>query len=409
MFRTTESFQSKDKYQRMLKSHQSFILTISDVFARTLIQPRSISLIINFSPSLFPGKSSRSEDTDDQHVTRRKKASTSICFKVPAAGLGSRPPSIISSTNTTDEGGFNEPSPEIQAKLKPAYDFDIVAPELPASPPRRSANIAGAAAAIRDSEAVLEPLVSEEEPQLNYADLGYRLRPDGTECDEIYGEVDRYQSANSSSIITNINNNNQPLDLGHGTSSVESRNAINNIRSQYNTNNNQLPEMIVSNGGSIIDGDDLPMAEMDRVLYASIVPKATGDSSSTIASSELAFIDLEKDEAKILDCDELSEGEKGYHSPQTILDPTRATLTEYEDDYSNKTLPDPPSLASLRPPPIPEGPPLDLQDVQYADASDNEHDSLVLPDEMTADEAERLLSSRYVFRLRNASHSLSPS
>ncbi|XP_065086434.1 uncharacterized protein Spn isoform X3 [Ochlerotatus camptorhynchus] len=339
------------------------------------------------------GKSSRSEDTDDQHVTRRKKASTSICFKVPAAGLGARPPSIISSSTTIDEGGFNEPSPDIRAKLKPAYDFDIVAPELPASPPRRSANVA-TAAATRDSDVVLEPLVSEEEPQLSYAVLGYRLRPDGTECDEIYGEVDRYQSANSSSIITNINNNNQPLDLGHGTSSVESRNAINNIRSHYNTNNNQLPETIVSNGGSKIDGDDLPMAEMDCVLYASIVPKATGDSSSTIASSELAFIDLEKDEAKILDCDELSEGEKGYHSPQTILDPTRPTLTEYEDDYSNKTLPDPPSLASMRPPPIPEGPPLDLQDVQYADASDNEHDSLVLPDEMTADEAERLLSSR---------------
>ncbi|XP_062710152.1 uncharacterized protein LOC109623115 isoform X2 [Aedes albopictus] len=347
------------------------------------------------------GKSSRSEDLDDQHVTRRKKASTSICFKVPAAGLGARPPSIISSSTTTDEGGFNEPSPEIKAKLKPAYDFDVVAPDLPASPPRRPATGAAATATTNgDGEgALLEPLVSggEEEPQLNYADLGYRLRPDGTECDEIYGEVDRYQSANSSSSII-TNNNNQPLDLvGHGgTSSVDSRNAINNTRSHLNnTNNNQqLSEMIATNGKP--DTDDVPMAEMDRVLYASIVPKATGDSSSTIASSELAFIDIEKDEAKILDLDELSEGgaEKGYHSPQTILDPTRPTLSEYdEDDYSNKTLPDPPSLMSMRPPPIPEGPPLDLQDVQYADASDNEHDSLVLPDEMTADEAERLLSS----------------
>lgn len=348
---------------------------------------------------LFPGKSSRSEDPDDQHVTRRKKASTSICFKVPAAGLGARPPSIISSSTTTDEGGFNEPSPEIKAKLKPAYDFDVIAPDLPASPPRRSLGSAHVATTNGEG-ALLEPLVSaEEEPQLNYADLGYRLRPDGTECDEIYGEVDHYQSANSSSIITN--NNNQPLDLGHGASSVESRNAINNTRSHFNlTNNNQQPsEAITANGSSNKpDTDDVPMAEMDRVLYASIVPKATGDSSSTIASSELAFMDIEKDEAKILDLDELSEGgaEKGYHSPQTILDPTRPTLSEYEDDYSNKTLPDPPSLISMRPPPIPEGPPLDLQDVLYADASDNEHDSLVLPDEMTADEAERLLSSRYV-------------
>ncbi|XP_055628397.1 uncharacterized protein LOC129769897 isoform X3 [Toxorhynchites rutilus septentrionalis] len=339
------------------------------------------------------GKSSRSDDNDDQHVTRRKKVS-SICFQLPAAGLGARPPSIISSSTTTDEGGFNEPSPEIKAKLKPAYDFDTVAPALPASPPRRSQSVS---AAIKGGNLDGEPISSdagtellagdgdEEEAQLNYVDLGYRLRPDGTECDEIYGEVDVYQSANSSSISTN---NQSELGLNHG-SKVDSRNAINNMRSQYTTpNNNQGPIAPTD------QGIDLPPTEVvDRVLYASIVPTASGDSSSTITSSELAFMDVEKDEAKILDYDELSEGEKGYHSPQTILDPTRATLTEYEDDYSNKTLPDPPSLASMRPPPIPEGPPLDLQDVQYADASDNEHDSLVLPDEMTADEAERLLSS----------------
>ncbi|XP_058460498.1 uncharacterized protein LOC131436062 isoform X2 [Malaya genurostris] len=338
-------------------------------------------------------KSSRSEDNDDQHVTRRKKVS-SICFQVPAAGLGARPPSIISSSTTTDEGGFNEPSPEIKAKLKPAYDFDIIAPALPASPPRRSiastnggggggggsAVIASnASAQLKDDQA--EPLMIEE---LNYADLGYRLRPDGTDCDEIYGEMEDYRSANSSSIISS----NQPaLDLCHGTS-VESRNALNNIRSHYNTNDTRSP--VVTSDKS----NDVPTTEVDQALYASIVPTASIDSGSTITSSELAFMDLEKDEAKILDYDELSEGEKGYHSPQTILDPTRATLSEYDDDYSNKTLPDPPSLASMRPPPIPEGPPLDLQDVQYADASDNEPDSLVLPDEMTADEAERLLSSR---------------
>ncbi|XP_058828715.1 uncharacterized protein LOC131688459 isoform X2 [Topomyia yanbarensis] len=334
-------------------------------------------------------KSSRSEDNDDQHVTRRKKVS-SICFQVPAAGLGARPPSIISSSTTTDEGGFNEPSPEIKAKLKPAYDFDIIAPALPASPPRRSvaATNGGGSATAQLKDDLAEPLMVDEEGQLNYVDLGYRLRPDGTECDEIYGEMDDYRSANSSSIISN----NQPaLDLCHGTS-VESRNAINNIRSHYNTNNNNNNNN--NNRDPVSSSNDVPTADVDQVLYASIVPTASVDSSSTITSSELAFMDLEKDEAKILDYDELSEGEKGYHSPQTILDPTRATLSEYEDDYSNKTLPDPPSLASMRPPPIPEGPPLDLQDVQYADASDNEPDSLVLPDEMTADEAERLLSSR---------------
>uniref|UniRef100_A0A1Q3F7Y6 Neurabin-1 n=1 Tax=Culex tarsalis TaxID=7177 RepID=A0A1Q3F7Y6_CULTA len=343
------------------------------------------------------GKSSRSDDNDTADhgvvVTRRKKVS-SICFQVPAAGLGARPPSIVSSSTTTDEGGFNEPSPRVVASLKPAYDFDIVAPALPASPPRRSAGSNGVATAASTAK---EPPVAEGdddddgESQLCYAELGYRLRPDGTEADEIYGEVDVYRSAkNSNSIITN----NQPaLDLEHGTS-VESRNAINNIRSHYNTtnnNNNQGPQHVAS------DVPTTTTTTVDRVLYASIVPTAA-DSTSTIASSEL-FMDVEKDEAKILDLDELSEGKSGggYHSPQTLLDPTRPTLTaaaeDTSDDYANKTLPDPPSLASMRPPPIPEGPPLDLQDVQYADASDTEHDSLVLPDEMTADEAERLLSS----------------
>ncbi|EDS29717.1 conserved hypothetical protein [Culex quinquefasciatus] len=342
---------------------------------------------------MYPRKSSRSDDNDTaaDHsgvVSRRKKVS-SICFQVPAAGLGARPPSIVSSSTTTDEGGFNEPSPRVVANLKPAYDFDIVAPALPASPPRRATSN-GVGSVTAKEPPMAEGDDGDDESQLNYAELGYRLRPDGTEADEIYGDVDVFRSAkNSNSIISN----NQPaLDLEHGTS-VESRNAINNIRSHYNTtnNNNQGPQQAAS---------DVPTTttSVDRVLYASIVPTAGADSSSTIASSEL-FMDVEKDEAKILDLDELSEaGEKGYHSPQTLLDPTRPTLTaaveDTTDDYANKTLPDPPSLASMRPPPIPEGPPLDLQDVQYADASDTEHDSLVLPDEMTADEAERLLSSR---------------
>ncbi|XP_058125042.1 uncharacterized protein LOC131266509 isoform X2 [Anopheles coustani] len=323
------------------------------------------------------GKSSR---TDDEHsgeheqqggnVTRRTKKS-SICFEVPAAGLGNRPPSIISSSTTTDEGGFNEPSPEIKAKLKPAYEFDL---PLPASPPRKLP--------LGEDRS---PVGSPAEAKLTYADLGYRVRPDGTECDEIYGEVDVYRSANANSI--NLQQQSQPTDLA---------------RSQYTG----VVEG-ASNGGAIVNGRGPPAMAgpqtVDRVLYASILPSSIGvgdNGSSTTTTtgtdSELAFMDGEKDEAKILDFDELSEmGEKGgYHSPQTLLDPTRPTLTQSEDDYSTKTLPEPPSLASMRPPPIPEGPPLDLQDsLQYADASDNEPDSL-LPDAMTADEAERLLSSR---------------
>lgn len=64
-------------------------------------------------------------------VPRRTKVS-SISLNIPAAGLGSRPPSIIS-TSTLDEGGFNEPFPEIKAKLKP-HDDSIIDFPLTESP-----------------------------------------------------------------------------------------------------------------------------------------------------------------------------------------------------------------------------------------------------------------------------------
>ncbi|XP_058053275.1 uncharacterized protein LOC131205264 [Anopheles bellator] len=331
------------------------------------------------------GKSSRSDDEhhsgeqeyqDHGGVTLRSKVS-SICFEVPAAGLGNRPPSIISNSTTTDEGGFNEPSPEIKAKLKPAYEFDL---PLPASPPRKLP-------VGQDRSPVCSPAT---ETKLTYADLGYRVRPDGTECDEIYGEVDLYGSAN----ISSIRKSHQQQSL------VQTGIPFTSNRCQNDAVGGD--DAIVANGdcstvvtnGAQVDAN-LNDVTIDRVLYASIIPTGVTDSGSSLndTSSELAFMDVEKDEAKILDFDELSEiGEKVYHSPQTLLDPTRPTLTAPEEDYSTKTLPDPPSLASMRPPPIPEGPPLDLHDaLEYADASDN--DSL-LPDEMTADEAERLLSSR---------------
>lgn len=58
------------------------------------------------------------EKTDESVPVPRSNKVSSICLNIPAAGLGSRPASIIS-TSTSDEGGFNEPYPEIKAKLKP--------------------------------------------------------------------------------------------------------------------------------------------------------------------------------------------------------------------------------------------------------------------------------------------------
>lgn len=110
------------------------------------------------------------------------KRISSISVNIPAAGLGSRPPSIISSVST-DEGGFNEPSPEIKAKLKPAYDFE------PKSSPTHHQTQQDQISSKLNANA------NDEKPSLNYVDVGYRLNPDGSEAREVYGESELYDTA----------------------------------------------------------------------------------------------------------------------------------------------------------------------------------------------------------------------
>ncbi|XP_020814366.1 uncharacterized protein LOC110188821 isoform X7 [Drosophila serrata] len=94
-----------------------------------------------------------------QRVVANKRSS--ITVNMPAAGLGQRPPSIISTTSQ-DEGGFNETTPELKAKLQPSYD----------------------------------QTETEQPHSLNYVDVGYRLNPDGSESREVYGsEAELYDTA----------------------------------------------------------------------------------------------------------------------------------------------------------------------------------------------------------------------
>lgn len=92
---------------------------------------------------------------------------------MPAAGLGQRPPSIIS-TASQDEGGFNEAMPELKAKLQPPTYED-----------------GGGGGGGSGQER------AEEQPHsLNYVDVGYRLNPDGSESREVYGsEAELYDTA----------------------------------------------------------------------------------------------------------------------------------------------------------------------------------------------------------------------
>lgn len=277
---------------------------------------------------------------DDTNVTKRAKKVSSICVNLPAAGLGARPPSIHSST-TADEGGFNEPSPEIKAKLKPVYDFDQDnVPPLPCTP--------------------------DQPPQkLTYVDLlEHRVPADGNECEQLYDETDAYRKQQIS----------------------------NHFISKTN----------------------------DKIVYAVISKPDAPTKDFPLEPENILDIDADANNTNNQETLNDQDLEKGYHSPQTILDPTRTRLDEDPFlDIINKKLPPEPPLEiperdfsddeevffknkKIPPPPIPEiGSPLDLQDVEFADASDNEEEkqpnslnSENCPDAMTADEADRLLSSR---------------
>lgn len=292
----------------------------------------------------------------DANVTKRNKKSSSISLNLPAAGLGNRPPSVVSSV--ADEGGFNEPSPEIKAKLKPAYPsfdgengFDDDEVQLPAE---------------LDETITVETIVqngsasADKAEILNYVDVGYRrtsIEPPPIP-DDIYVKSDVYPTnCINNSVLDELEQEEQKLLL-------KNRKIAQHI---YNSNSNSM---------------DNSQAD-ETVVYAIIKPE--------IPSASELMLEVEKDEAIILDREDKNEIEKGYHSPQTILDPTRITLTE-NDDVLSKPLPD---LPINRPTKLIPDSPLDIQDVEYADASDNEEEHS-LPDAMTADEADRLLSSRYV-------------
>lgn len=234
-------------------------------------------------------------------IGRRANKVSSICLNI-TDNNDSRTPSIVSST---DEGGFNEPSPEIKAKLKPAYTFEPTEGDEPM---------------VEQS-----PTTVTAQNTLHYVDFGYRLNPDGSEGCQVFGESELYTP-----IVKN--GTNEPDDF------------------------RKAPANAKTNGYA-----------SESVVYATIKP------------------DVPPPNELFLECD-YQQTENIYHSPQTILDPTRRTLS---DDRSTDD--DLPALLPPPRPPLPEGPPLDIQDVEFADASDKED---YLAEDMTADEAERLLSSR---------------
>lgn len=219
---------------------------------------------------------------------------------------------------------------------------------------------------------------------VTYVDLAHRVQPEGIESDQLYDENESYR---------------------------RKADTINEISSK------------------------------EKVVYATIKTDMPILPAKEMLYEKENILDEDTDTDDIVN-DKIQQDviDRGYISPQKILDPTCARLhnddkkaiDDYNDDKDiedlfNKKLPpipvcgseteteeeEMPPASKKVPPPIPElNSPLDLQDVEYADASDTEEDKNVnnkiknndsnaneenVIDAMTQDEAERLLSSRFVY------------
>lgn len=112
---------------------------------------------------------------------------SNICIApVDTSGSVSQQSSVIGSI---DEGGFNEPSPEIKAKLKPAYSFETT-------------TSADASVLPEKRDDFNENDYNAHQHSLHYVDFGYRLNPDGSESKQCFSEEsDEYVTAKSRDII----------------------------------------------------------------------------------------------------------------------------------------------------------------------------------------------------------------
>ncbi|XP_055842128.1 uncharacterized protein LOC129909158 isoform X2 [Episyrphus balteatus] len=346
------------------------------------------------------------QSVQQQEVVPRIKKVSSICLNLPAAGLGSRPASIISSVST-DEGGFNEPSPEIKAKLKPAYDFDTkyIASAIeqqqhhnPTQEEVEEVDKSSIQSPILDSNQVQYSNDDEEKPSLNYVDVGYRLNPDGSESREVFGESELYETAK--------------IDLHK---SFHANGFAQETTTVYAVIKPDVPppaEMFYHGGGAIepVIHQEITSSSSSSPIHSppKIPPSPLRRRSSDISGGSSSKSPPPPPPSSIPSV---------TTSPTTKKPPVAAPL-ETQDEFESPELPALPQ----RPPPLPEGPPLDMQDIEYADMSGDEDNDILeedideeeevivnrnragdslemgredsLPDAMTADEAERLLSSR---------------
>lgn len=111
-----------------------------------------------------------------------------------------------------DEGGFNEPSPEIKAKLKPAYTYEAASIAAAAA----ITNTTTTAATISACEQQIESKDTTDDfsqHSLHYVDFGYRLNPDGSESKQCFSD-EHYDSVTQNQV--NGNNRGGVVVVGSG-------------------------------------------------------------------------------------------------------------------------------------------------------------------------------------------------
>ncbi|XP_037901068.1 uncharacterized protein LOC119645162 isoform X11 [Glossina fuscipes] len=364
--------------------------------------------------------------TSPQRSSRRI---SSISINMPAAGLGNRPPSIISysSNNTsnasTDEGGFNEPSPEIKAKLMPAYDYENSNIQ-PLQQARLSQSPTKAAKHFDLNSVVLDEM---EKPSLNYVDVGYRLNPDGSESREVYGETELYDTATK---ITDMHKKFHANGFAQETTTVY---AI--IKPDI------LPSTELYYGGKNLDKERTTvMSPIKSNSGANSLMGSPVKSASSPPVGVVSPIRRRSSEISVKSTPPMSPASLGSNANSSSNSRSVSSVTKGVAPIASLDVNEDFETGDI--PALPERPPpqlaLDLQDLEYADTSAGEdEDELVrtiegdaialtedlyetaevkssslitsqttaptsepinrddsLPDAMTADEAERLLSSR---------------
>ncbi|XP_064539460.1 uncharacterized protein Spn isoform X3 [Drosophila montana] len=338
--------------------------------------------------------SSNSINNSPQRVPHKR---SSITVNMPAAGLGQRPPSIIS-TASQDEGpvlSASETASERKIKLQ--------SPACDATPPEQLNN------------------------SLNYVDVGYRLNPDGSESRDVYSsEADLYVTAKVSDMQRKFHGAN---GFSHESSTVYAIIVPEQQEPQIGTSS----RVLLQSPTSSLDGSPLYRGAFNSPPVGVVSPirrrnngqqsEQNGGGSETCSTKSTPPMSPAR--AGLI---------KGI-APIASIDPHEAELNleeEEEEEEDEQLAVEYVEVMKEVAPVLPErrAPALELQDLEYADTSAGEDEEDILqhlntdvidemskvhvtsasapaaasaaamprddslPDAMTAAEAERLLSSR---------------